>query len=308
MERKARPQKEQALNCPRCNSTNTKFCYYNNYSLSQPRYFCKTCRRYWTEGGTLRNVPVGGGSRKNKRSTSSSSSSPKKLPDLTIFSSQPTSHQNPNNKIHLLQLQGRQGLNLPQHHHPPLGVDGLLHFPFTTDTTSKTLHDSTNLPAALELLKAAGISSCGGSSLTSSLNLTSSSTTTMPPPPVVSDSNNSIYYYYSSHDDDHHQRDDDHQMKQPPPAKLFNFSSLHHEHHHHGLNVVENNGYHEEEPAPVVQDTDSARRLFLPYEELKPVSTATNQYHHQENKVQGESNGYWNGMLGGGGGGGGSSW
>lgn len=67
-ERKPRPQKEQAINCPRCNSTNTKFCYYNNYSLSQPRYFCKTCRRYWTEGGSLRNVPVGGGSRKNKRS------------------------------------------------------------------------------------------------------------------------------------------------------------------------------------------------------------------------------------------------
>jgi hypothetical protein len=70
-ERRARPQKEKAINCPRCNSTNTKFCYYNNYSLQQPRYFCKTCRRYWTEGGSLRNVPVGGGSRKNKRSSSS---------------------------------------------------------------------------------------------------------------------------------------------------------------------------------------------------------------------------------------------
>uniref|UniRef100_A0A0D9ZPE6 Dof zinc finger protein n=1 Tax=Oryza glumipatula TaxID=40148 RepID=A0A0D9ZPE6_9ORYZ len=66
--------KEKALNCPRCNSTNTKFCYYNNYSLQQPRYFCKTCRRYWTEGGSLRNVPVGGGSRKNKRSSSSAAS------------------------------------------------------------------------------------------------------------------------------------------------------------------------------------------------------------------------------------------
>lgn len=73
-EKKPRPEKEQNLNCPRCNSTNTKFCYYNNYSLSQPRYFCKTCRRYWTEGGTLRNVPVGGGSRKNRRPPSSSSS------------------------------------------------------------------------------------------------------------------------------------------------------------------------------------------------------------------------------------------
>ncbi|PSS11934.1 Dof zinc finger protein like [Actinidia chinensis var. chinensis] len=103
--RRPRPQKEQALNCPRCNSTNTKFCYYNNYSLSQPRYFCKTCRRYWTDGGALRNVPVGGGSRKNKRSSSSSSSSTTTAtttPSKTLHDHQMTppnnfsSHQNPN--------------------------------------------------------------------------------------------------------------------------------------------------------------------------------------------------------------------
>ncbi|KAK8691987.1 hypothetical protein V6N13_075473 [Hibiscus sabdariffa] len=65
------------LTCPRCDSNNTKFCYYNNYNLSQPRYFCKSCRRYWTQGGTLRNVPVGGGTRKaSKRSRSPSGSSP----------------------------------------------------------------------------------------------------------------------------------------------------------------------------------------------------------------------------------------
>ncbi|CAM0956611.1 unnamed protein product [Alopecurus aequalis] len=52
--------------CPRCKSANTKFCYYNNYSRKQPRYFCRACRRHWTEGGTLRDVPVGGG-RKNRR-------------------------------------------------------------------------------------------------------------------------------------------------------------------------------------------------------------------------------------------------
>ena len=52
--------------CPRCRSANTKFCYYNNYSRKQPRYFCRACRRHWTEGGTLRDVPVGGG-RKNRR-------------------------------------------------------------------------------------------------------------------------------------------------------------------------------------------------------------------------------------------------
>ncbi|CAN1249464.1 Dof zinc finger protein DOF5.3 [Linum perenne] len=88
-EKKARPQPEQALKCPRCDSTNTKFCYYNNYSLTQPRYFCKSCRRYWTKGGTLRNVPVGGGCRKStKRSSSSSSASsscrPRSMTDSQI--------------------------------------------------------------------------------------------------------------------------------------------------------------------------------------------------------------------------------
>ncbi|ONM10942.1 Dof zinc finger protein DOF3.6 [Zea mays] len=69
------PQPEPGLKCPRCESTNTKFCYFNNYSLSQPRHFCKTCRRYWTRGGALRNIPVGGGCRRNKRTKSSNSSS-----------------------------------------------------------------------------------------------------------------------------------------------------------------------------------------------------------------------------------------
>ncbi|XP_043700323.1 dof zinc finger protein 4-like [Telopea speciosissima] len=64
---RVKPENQQPQ-CPRCESINTKFCYYNNYSLSQPRYFCKSCRRYWTQGGTLRNVPIGGGCRKGKRS------------------------------------------------------------------------------------------------------------------------------------------------------------------------------------------------------------------------------------------------
>ncbi|KAL7618408.1 dof zinc finger protein DOF1.2 [Lactuca sativa] len=68
IENRWKPSVEIAPNCPRCASPNTKFCYYNNYSLSQPRYFCKGCRRYWTKGGSLRNVPVGGGCRKNRRS------------------------------------------------------------------------------------------------------------------------------------------------------------------------------------------------------------------------------------------------
>lgn len=71
-EQQQQPHQQQPQKCPRCESLNTKFCYYNNYSLSQPRYFCKTCRRYWTQGGTLRNVPVGGGCRKGKRTKISS--------------------------------------------------------------------------------------------------------------------------------------------------------------------------------------------------------------------------------------------
>nr|AFS64079.1 Dof zinc finger protein 6 [Tamarix hispida] len=63
------------LKCPRCDSINTKFCYFNNYNFSQPRHFCKTCRRYWTRGGALRNVPVGGGCRRNKRSKRNQSKS-----------------------------------------------------------------------------------------------------------------------------------------------------------------------------------------------------------------------------------------
>lgn len=61
----------EPLKCPRCESRNTKFCYYNNYNKTQPRHFCKSCKRHWTKGGTLRNVPVGG-ARKNKRNKKSS--------------------------------------------------------------------------------------------------------------------------------------------------------------------------------------------------------------------------------------------
>ncbi|XP_047329149.1 cyclic dof factor 1-like [Impatiens glandulifera] len=57
---------DKILPCPRCKSMDTKFCYYNNYNVNQPRHFCKSCQRYWTSGGTMRNVPVGAGRRKNK--------------------------------------------------------------------------------------------------------------------------------------------------------------------------------------------------------------------------------------------------
>ncbi|KAL9662651.1 hypothetical protein QQ045_027484 [Rhodiola kirilowii] len=58
---------DKVIPCPRCRSLNTKFCYFNNYNVNQPRHFCKNCQRYWTAGGTIRNVPVGAGKRKNKQ-------------------------------------------------------------------------------------------------------------------------------------------------------------------------------------------------------------------------------------------------
>ncbi|XP_074267350.1 cyclic dof factor 4-like [Silene latifolia] len=57
---------EKIIPCPRCKSMDTKFCYFNNYNVNQPRHYCKGCQRYWTAGGALRNVPVGAGRRKAK--------------------------------------------------------------------------------------------------------------------------------------------------------------------------------------------------------------------------------------------------
>ncbi|KAM3411760.1 hypothetical protein ACQJBY_003427 [Aegilops geniculata] len=57
---------EARLPCPRCRSEDTKFCYFNNYNVNQPRHFCRACHRYWTAGGAIRNVPVGSGRRKNR--------------------------------------------------------------------------------------------------------------------------------------------------------------------------------------------------------------------------------------------------
>lgn len=52
------------LPCPLCDSSNTKFCYYNNHNANQPRHFCKNCQRYWTSGGAMRNILVGAGLRR----------------------------------------------------------------------------------------------------------------------------------------------------------------------------------------------------------------------------------------------------
>ncbi|XP_019464788.1 PREDICTED: dof zinc finger protein DOF5.6-like [Lupinus angustifolius] len=118
-QRKLRPPKDQALKCPRCDSTHTKFCYYNNYSLTQPRYFCKTCRRYWTKGGTLRNIPVGGGCRKNKKVSNS------KKP-------------NNNDQSPITQNQPHQGL-VPNSYH--LNPKECFQLPFQADVQFSHLND-----------------------------------------------------------------------------------------------------------------------------------------------------------------------
>lgn len=128
-DKKPRPQPELALKCPRCDSSNTKFCYYNNYSLSQPRYFCKSCRRYWTKGGTLRNVPVGGGCRKNKRSSSAS----RRVQDQT-FNPNPNplsgfsqmSYDSSDLTLALARLQKGQMGNFDEHDFSILGSDNIL--------------------------------------------------------------------------------------------------------------------------------------------------------------------------------------
>ncbi|KAI3680727.1 hypothetical protein L6452_35502 [Arctium lappa] len=106
-------QQHEALKCPRCDSSNTKFCYYNNYSLSQPRHFCKACKRYWTRGGTLRNVPVGGGCRKNKRVKRPSTTTTPPLDHHT----NPNPNPNPNPNLDHRPLPSSTTSNSNTNHH-----------------------------------------------------------------------------------------------------------------------------------------------------------------------------------------------
>uniref|UniRef100_A0A7N0VJ96 Dof zinc finger protein n=1 Tax=Kalanchoe fedtschenkoi TaxID=63787 RepID=A0A7N0VJ96_KALFE len=126
----------EILKCPRCDSSNTKFCYYNNYNLSQPRHYCKNCKRYWTKGGTLRNIPVGGASRKiTKRSSSAtttaflSSSSPSnsKRATRTAATDQPvpvTSSAPAGLSSQQQQFVGSSAAHLMDSTYPRMGVSG----------------------------------------------------------------------------------------------------------------------------------------------------------------------------------------
>ncbi|TKY52008.1 Dof zinc finger protein DOF4.6 [Spatholobus suberectus] len=271
VERKPRPQKEQALNCPRCHSINTKFCYYNNYSLTQPRYFCKTCRRYWTDGGSLRNIPVGGGSRKNKRSSASCStpnnsnnnSTNKRLPDLLITPPTLSHIQNPKDN----NIRQGQDLNLAfpsttpdfrnisefvqqNNNNSCSSMSASSSSSSTSTTTTTTATATTSHLSALELLTGITSSSTGLNSF-------------MPVVPVPADPNSVYACGFPLQDF----------------KPILNFS----------LDGI-GNGY------ASIQNVQSGRLLF-PFEDLKQVSSTTTT---MDQKQQGDSTGYWTGMLGGG--------
>ncbi|XP_028779851.1 dof zinc finger protein DOF2.5-like [Neltuma alba] len=267
LEKKVRPQEQ--LNCPRCNSTNTKFCYYNNYSLTQPRYFCKTCRRYWTEGGSLRNVPVGGGSRKNKKliTNNPSSSSSKVLPDLNpptttvVPSSSSTSSQNPK-----ILMQGGRDLNLSfppvmenyDHHHHHHHHHGLS-YQSSSSSSSTTSSSSTS---ALELLRA-GMASRGLNNHPFAHN-----------PILMPNSNNNALFPSGFSP-----------MHEVKPSLGFSVDD------HQGLRsrygVQENN-----------MNASTGGRLLFPFGDVKPIPGAHEVEENKEHAGGNSSSGYWTGMIG----------
>ncbi|CAH2078109.1 unnamed protein product [Thlaspi arvense] len=311
-ERKARPEKDQAINCPRCNSINTKFCYYNNYSLTQPRFFCKGCRRYWTEGGSLRNIPVGGGSRKNKRSHSTSISSSSDISNNHSDSTQTASkkHLSDHHHHHLLSMsQGltgqnpkflettQQDLNLgfPPHGMITTNFTDLIH-----NIGSSNNNNNNNNKSAINNNPLLG-SSCSATSAmaSSSLDLIRNNSNN-------GNSSNSSFMGFPVHNQDPASAGfsmQDHYKPCSTNTTLLGFSL---DHHH-------NSGFHGgfqggEEGGESVDDVNG-RHLF-PFEDLKlPVSSSSATVNvdindHQKRASGAEaaatSAGYWTGMLSGG--------
>ncbi|XP_010523823.1 PREDICTED: dof zinc finger protein DOF2.5-like isoform X2 [Tarenaya hassleriana] len=290
-EKKARPQEK--LNCPRCNSTNTKFCYYNNYSLTQPRYFCRGCRRYWTEGGSLRNVPVGGSSRKNKRSSSaifptsstsatsalSSSSSlgmTTKLPDLNppvLFSG-----QNPKSTSTQQQKGSSQDLNLLSfpvmqdgHHHQNMSqflqmpkIENSITQPNPNGSLS-SLYVSSSPVSALEFLRT-GVSSRGFN--------------TFIPGPMID--SNTVLYSSSGFPT----------IADYKPSNLSFAGNIGHNNNNGNTRSHETN-----------EDINGSGRVLFPFSEMKELSSTTTQEvgdnddHQQKSQVNSSANAYWSGMF-----------
>ncbi|PIN14458.1 hypothetical protein CDL12_12919 [Handroanthus impetiginosus] len=225
IEKKPRPQKEQALNCP---------------------------RRYWTEGGSLRNVPVGGGSRKNKRSSSTTTASISttninSISSKKLISSQSFSPQNP-------KIQQGHDLNLAYNPSCYNGTVSEFHVSLPFGTTNSSSSNSSHIPILGNL-------SSFMSSETNSVPYNSSSLNFIDFKPNLGFSLDGLENGYGNIQgvEDHH----------------------HHHHHHH--------------------NTNTSRSFLFPFEELnKPVSTNDQFEAHEDHRVQGEANGYWNGMLAGG--------
>uniref|UniRef100_A0A6P4AR48 Dof zinc finger protein n=1 Tax=Ziziphus jujuba TaxID=326968 RepID=A0A6P4AR48_ZIZJJ len=308
LEKRARP--EEQLNCPRCNSTNTKFCYYNNYSLTQPRYFCKTCRRYWTEGGTLRNVPVGGGSRKNKKpitpfsSSSSSSSSAaaassKSIPDLNPLSLSRQQFPCLNPRPPPPHYQG-QDLNLSFHKYYGGAASANQYMEVQkseNDTTTTSSSNDNNNNNNLQSNTAAS-ASVPFSSSCSSIELVRSSSgigsragglnSFIQTTPMMMLDSNAMYpsgFYLQ-------------EVKPTTTTTPFGFCV-------DGLGLgsryggVQENNSNNNGGGGSGSGSGSGRILF-PFADFKQVSTnAASDVDHQ-NKGQGNSSGYWNGLLGGG--------
>ncbi|KAF7819235.1 cyclic dof factor 3-like [Senna tora] len=135
--------------CPRCNSMDTKFCYFNNYNVNQPRHFCKNCQRYWTAGGTMRNVPVGAGRRRNKQHLASQTQyhrhiivSPEGIPiapTTLTDSSSPHQHQ----LFSTLESSSPAFRSSPDHHHHNSTTTTLLKF--GPESADSVLHLGSNI-------------------------------------------------------------------------------------------------------------------------------------------------------------------
>ncbi|KFK37431.1 hypothetical protein AALP_AA4G256200 [Arabis alpina] len=282
VERKARPQEK--LNCPRCNSTNTKFCYYNNYSLTQPRYFCKGCRRYWTEGGSLRNVPVGGSSRKNKRSSSSSSPNILQttqsslglnttLPDLNppiLFSNQINKPKGSSQDLNLLSFPVMQDQHHQHQHH--VHMSQFLQMPKmegTGNNITSSYGSSSSPVSALELLRT-GVNVSSRSGINSFMSM---------------DSSNNLLYTSSGF----------------PTMVDYKPSNLSFSNDHQGLGNNNNNNNN--------RSQDDQGRVLFPFgDQMKELSSSiTQEVDHDDNQQQQKShgnnnnaspnNGYWSGMF-----------
>ncbi|KFK28963.1 hypothetical protein AALP_AA7G071300 [Arabis alpina] len=295
----ARPEKDQAINCPRCNSTNTKFCYYNNYSLTQPRYFCKGCRRYWTEGGSLRNIPVGGGSRKNKRSHSTSTSSDnnnhsdstqpatkKHLSDhhhhhhLMNMSQQGLTGQNPK---FLETTQQDLNLGFPSHGLIRTNFTDLIHNIGNNNNTNKSTNNNNNP------LFVSATSAMATSDLIRNNNSNNGNSSTFMGFPVHNQDPSSGGFSMQ-----------DHYKPCNTNTTLLGFSLDHH--HQNGFN----GGFQGRQEGG---NNDANGRHLFPFEDLKlPVSSssANTSVDINDHEKQGSgdaattSAGYWTGMLSGG--------